>query len=132
MSLDGLIKEMTRMLLSNKNARPIVPFIDRRRLGRLASGNPRVERNVQVVVSTSGVTSETSSPSGVIDPSTIDYYEITGWQPEGPELLTLIIVLTDKRRVRFYSTMQRFDMALLLDELDGTIGGRRRMQCGID
>ena len=32
----------------------------------------------------------------------------------------------DQRRVRFYFTHSQFDMALLLDQLDGTIGVRKR------
>src|SRR6266851_3705825 len=49
-----------------------------------------------------------------------------GLQEHDTGLVTLTFVLADSQRVRFYSTESKFDMALLLDQLDGTIGERRR------
>jgi len=47
-------------------------------------------------------------------------------------LVTLTFVLADQRRVQFYRTESKFDMALLLDQLDATIGMRRREVESVD
>ena len=52
-------------------------------------------------------------------------------EPAG-SLVTLTFVLADQRRVRFYSTHSKFDLALLLDQLDATIGVRRRVVSRVD
>jgi len=41
--------------------------------------------------------------------------------------VTLSFILADQRKVLFYSTEQKFDMALLLDQLDAAMGERRRV-----
>jgi hypothetical protein len=90
----------------------------------IESGGPK--RNLRVVVSDTEVSSEISSPPGAICPQSIDHYEPSGMQASPGSLITLTLVLTDQRRIDFYSTRSQFDMALLLDQLDGTIGLRKR------
>jgi len=67
-----------------------------------------------------------SSPSGSYEPQNIDHYEVFGMHEPTGSLVTLTFILADQRRVQFYSTHSKFDMALLLDQLDATIGVRRR------
>jgi hypothetical protein len=94
-------------------------------IGKLTSVENGPERNVEVVVTKSEVRSAISSPAGSIDPCSIDHYELSGLQHEAG-LVTLTLALRDGQRVRFYSTESKFDMVLLLDQLDGTIGERWR------
>jgi hypothetical protein len=94
-------------------------------IGKLTSVENGPERNVEVVVTKGEVRSAISSPAGSIDPRSIDHYELSGLQHEAG-LVTLTLVLRDGQRVRFYSTESKVDMVLLLDQLDGTIGERRR------
>src|SRR5688572_31968201 len=95
-------------------------------IGKITSVENGPERNVKLVITASELRSEISSPSDTFDPRSIDHYEVSGLQEHDTGLVTLRFVLVDGRRVRFYSTEQKFDMALLLDQLDGTIGERRR------
>ena len=95
-------------------------------IGNLVSLDNGPERDVQIVVTASEIRSEISSPPGAVEAQDIDYYEVAGLQEHDDGLITLTIVLTSRRRIRFYSTHSKFDMALLLDQLDGTIGQRRR------
>ena len=95
-------------------------------IGKLTSVEKGPERNVKLVISPTEVCSEISSPPGTYEPQTIDHYEVSGMQEPAGTLVTLTFVLTDQRRVCFYSTHSQFDMVLLLDQLDGTIGVRRR------
>ncbi len=96
-------------------------------IGKLTSVEKGPERNVSLVVTASGVFSEISEPAGTYDPQTIDHYEITGLQQSDEGIVALTFVMADRRKVLFYSTEQKFDMALLLDQLDATIGERRRV-----
>lgn len=94
--------------------------------GKLTSLDNGPERKVKLVITSSELHSEISSPSGTFDPRSVNHYEISGLQEHETGLVTLRLVLPDGRRVRFYSTESKFDMVLLLDQLDGTIGERRR------
>jgi hypothetical protein len=101
--------------------------VKHRMLGKLTSVEKGPERNVRLVIRPSGVFSEISTPPGTYDPQTIDYYEITGLQQHDSGVVALTFVMADQRKVLFYATEQKFDMVLLLDELDATIGERRRV-----
>jgi hypothetical protein len=98
-------------------------------IGALTSVQNGPERNVKLVVTPTEVQSEISSPCGSVDPRDIEHYELTGLGPEEKGLITLTFVLRDQQRVQFYCTDSKFDMALLLDQLDAAIGMRRR-KCG--
>ena len=95
-------------------------------VGKLKIGERGPERNVKLVITPGELSSENSSPLGSIDPRSVDRYEISGLQGNESGLVTLTFVLGDGRRVRFYATESKADMVLLLDELDGAIGERRR------
>ena len=95
-------------------------------IGKLISVENGPERNMKLVVTQSELHSEISSPAGSFDPQRVDHYEIVGMQERDTGLVTLTIVLVHGQRVRFYCTESKFDMALLLDQLDGTIGERKR------
>jgi hypothetical protein len=96
-------------------------------VGKLTSVENGPQRNVKLVITPTEVWSEIATPAGRYDPGTIDHYELAGLQQHDHGLVTLTFILADNRRVCFYSTEQKFDMALLLDQLDGTIGARRRV-----
>ena len=96
-------------------------------IGKLTSVENGPERNVKLVISSTEVCSEISSPPGSYQPQKIDRYELSGLQEPSGSLVTLTLVLADQRRVQFYSTHSKFDMTLLLDQLDATIGARRRV-----
>ncbi len=101
-------------------------------IGKLTSIENGPQRNVKLVITAGELGSEISSPSGTFDPQSVDHYEVSGLHERDVGLVTLRFVLTDGRRVQFYSTESKFDMALLLDQLDGTIGERRREVSGDD
>jgi len=94
--------------------------------GKLTSLDNGPERNVKLIITSTELRSEISSPSGTFDPRSVNHYEISGLEEHETGLVTLRFVLADGRRIRFYSTESKFDMVLLLDQLDGTIGERRR------
>jgi hypothetical protein len=96
-------------------------------IGKLISVANGPERNVKLVITSHEVRSEISQPAGSYDPQSVDRYEVTGLQQGDTGLITLTLVLADQRKVLFYSTEQKLDMALLLDQLDGTIGERPRI-----
>jgi hypothetical protein len=95
-------------------------------LGKLTSLENGPERNVKLTISATELSSEISSPGGVYQPESVDHYEVAGLREHAKAPATLTFVLADGRRVQFYSTESKFDMALLLDQLDGTIGERPR------
>ena len=96
-------------------------------IGKLTSVAKGPERNVKLVITPSEVRSEISEPPGSYDPQSIDHYEVTGLQQDDKGLVSLTFALADQRKILFYSTQQKWDMALLLDQLDATIGERRRI-----
>lgn len=95
-------------------------------IGKLTSVENGPERNVKLLITASELYSEISSPSGTFDARSVDHYEVSVLPECDTDLVTLRFVLTDGRRVRFYATESKFDMALLLDQLDGAIGEWRR------
>ena len=95
-------------------------------IGELTSVTNGPERNVRLVITPTEVRSEISEPAASCDPRSIDHYELSGLQEHEHGLVSLTFVLADQRRVQFYCTHSKFDMALLLDQLDATIGERRR------
>jgi hypothetical protein len=96
-------------------------------IGKLISVENGPERNVKLTITPNEVWSELSQPAGSFSPQSIDHYEVTGLQQEDEGLITLTLVLADSSRVVFYSTDMKLDMVLLLDQLDGTIGDRPRV-----
>jgi hypothetical protein len=96
-------------------------------IGKLISVEKGPERNVQLVITPLEVRSGISEPPGSYDPQSIDHYEVIGLQQEDKGLVTLTFVLADQRKVLFYSTQEKWDIALLLDQLDATIGERHRV-----
>lgn len=94
--------------------------------GKLTSLENGPERNVKLAISVSELFSEISSPPGVFPANTVDHYDVSGLQDHEKGPVTLHLVLADGRRICFYATESKFDMALLLDQLDGTIGERPR------
>lgn len=95
-------------------------------IGKLTSFESGPERNVKLVISPTELSSEISEPPGSYPPQRIDHYEVSGLQAHDHGLVTLTFVLVGQQRVCFYSTDSKFDMALLLDQLDATIGERKR------
>ena len=77
-------------------------------------------------MTTETLVSEISSPSGSIDPRQIDRCGIVQSNDQEGTLSRLEFILSTGGRVCFYLTYSAFDLALLLDELDGTIGQRPR------
>lgn len=96
-------------------------------VGKLISIENGPERNVEIVVRRDEIRSAISEPVGSIDPSKIDRYELSGVGEQETGLVTLTIILTDSQRIQFYRTDSKFDLVLLLDQLDGTIGERPRV-----
>lgn len=95
-------------------------------IGSLVSIENGPARDMKIDVSPTAVRSEVSLPPGSVLAVSIACYEISGLQPHEKGLVTLTLVLTGGEKVRFYTTHSKFDMALLLDELDGTIGEKER------
>ncbi len=96
------------------------------KVGELISVENGPERNVKLTISPTEVYSEISEPAGIYRPQLITSYEVSGIQDKDKGLVTITFVLTDQRRVRFYSTHSKCDMGLLIDQLDATIGFRER------
>ncbi len=116
-----------RLQLSTIGRAPLRPDVKHHMIGKLTSVEKGPERNVRLVITPAAVFSEISEPVGTYEPQAIDHYEITGLQQRDEGIVTLTFVMADKRKVSFYSTEQKFDMVLLLDQLDATIGERRRV-----
>ena len=95
-------------------------------VGEIISVENGPQRNVKIIISQTEVYSEIAVPIETYDPKMIERYEVSGLELKDKGLVTLTLVLTDKRKILFYSTYSKFDMALLLDQLDGTIGFRPR------
>jgi hypothetical protein len=101
-------------------------------VGKILSVKNGPERNVRLSISPAELCSEISSPPGMYQPQSVDHYEICGLQQHEHGLVTITLVMKDNRRVLFYSTYEKLDMALLLDQLDATIGYRHRESAGAD
>ncbi len=99
-------------------------------IGELTSVASGPERSVDIIVTPNEVRSQISEPPGTYDPRCIERYEVTGLRQDEEGLLTLTLVLTDGRRIHFYRTYSKFDIVLLLDQLDGAIGERPREVVG--
>lgn len=95
-------------------------------IGKITSVKNGPERNVKIIITPTELYSQISSPLGNYLPDSVDHYEIMGLQTGFIGIITLTFVLKDGHRVLFYSTKTQFDMVLLLDQLDGTIGERHR------
>src|SRR5687767_13960157 len=95
-------------------------------IGKITSLENEPERNVKLSITQTELHSEISSPPGPIDPARISHYALFGLQQHEKGLITLTFVLINGERIRFYATESKFDMVLLLDQLDATIGERRR------
>lgn len=96
-------------------------------IGKLTSVDKGPKRTVRLVITPAAVFSEISKPVGTYEPQAIDHYQITGLQQRDEGIVALTFVMADQRKVLFYSTKQKLDMVLLLDQLDATIGERRRI-----
>jgi hypothetical protein len=94
-------------------------------IGKLTSVENGPERNVTLRITPTEVYCEISSPCGVYKPESIVGYEITDLA-KSRGVFALVFVLSNSQRVQFYATQSKFDMALLIDQLDGTIGERPR------
>jgi hypothetical protein len=94
-------------------------------IGKLTSVEKGPERNVKIRITPTEVYSEISSPCATCTPESIVHYEITPMM-KPHDVFTLVLVLTNGQRVQFYATQSQFDLALLIDQLDGTIGERPR------
>ncbi|PAW77725.1 MAG: hypothetical protein B9S32_10645 [Verrucomicrobia bacterium Tous-C9LFEB] len=96
-------------------------------IGELISVENGPQRNVKILVSPTELYSQISEPSGTYLPQNIAYYEIRDLQEHDSEISTITFVMTDNHKALFYSTHSKFDLGLLLDELDSVIGTRRRV-----
>ena len=94
-------------------------------IGKLISVEKGPERNVKIRITPTEVYSEIASPGGPCSAESIVGYEITDLA-KPHDVFTLVLLLADGQRVQFYATQSQFDMALLLDQLDGTVGTRPR------
>lgn len=95
-------------------------------IGKLTSldGGPR--RNVEVAITPELLDSEIAKPQGAVTPS-----RVHGLILERRRLLFRDIIRiwlqTDAGEIDFYRSRSRFDVALLLDELEAAIGHRPRI-----
>jgi len=118
----GVLPSLAVTLLAWQNGK----LEKRLMIGELTSVENGPKRNVKLLITATEVRSEISSPPGGYDPRKIDHYEVSGLREQDRGTVTLTFVLSDNRKVRFYSADSKLDMVLLLDELDATIGHRRR------
>lgn len=95
-------------------------------IGRLVSVERGPERNVRLIVTPKMLASEISIPTGPVDPALVESYSVVQTIDSNGTLSRLHFVLTDGGNTCFYSTYSMFDLALLLDQLDATIGERPR------
>jgi hypothetical protein len=105
----------------------LITVVKHHMIGELTSIKKGPERNVKLVITPMELQSQISEPPGTYDPSSVDHYEVVGLQQEDSCVITLTFILADRRKVLFYSTRSKLDMVLLLDQLDGTIGTRHRV-----
>ncbi len=95
-------------------------------LGEFTGVENRPERNVHVEISEMGLSSAIAEPQTQILPESVKRYELAESHENGGSIWDLRIV-TSSGAISFYRTKSKFDLALLLDELDGTIGERERV-----
>lgn len=99
-------------------------------MGNLISLESGPERNVHITIRVELLSSEIASPSGAINPREIESFEINRCKEGEGIRLSLWFHLSNGNRVLFYSTRSQFDLVLLLDQIDATIGSRPRVISG--
>ncbi len=94
------------------------------RIGNIISVDQGVKRDVAVRISAEELCSEISDPPGPIRSADVTAYRIIEQQSGYRRLLHLDFVTTGGSRIRFYTAATQFDIALLLDELEASLGGK--------
>jgi hypothetical protein len=103
-------------------------FGDKTMIGQLISVANVPERNVKLTINAEEVYSQIADPQGAIKASDITEYLIKEETIEGALLYSLEFTMSSPGlgKVSFYRTRSQFDLALLLDMLEATIGDRPR------
>lgn len=97
-------------------------------MGELISVEGGPQRNVKLVIAVDSLSSEISSPPGALDSRRVQGYEMARVVDGDRTVWRLHLVVSSGEKVYFYATYSGFDFALLLDQLDATIGVRPRTQ----
>jgi hypothetical protein len=97
-------------------------------IGQLTSVVNGPERNVKVTITPEEVYSEIAEPSGARRASDLVEYVVKEETLDGATLFTLEFTMSTPglEKISFYRTHSQFDLALLLDMLEATIGDRPR------
>jgi hypothetical protein len=97
-------------------------------IGQLTSVANGPERNVKVTITPEEVFSEISEPPGARRATDVVEFVVREESVDGAPLFTLEFTMAAPKpgRVSFYRTRSQFDLALLLDMLEATIGDRPR------
>jgi hypothetical protein len=96
------------------------------RTGKLISVDQGPKRDVTVRIAHDELLSEISDPPGPIKGADVTSYHVAEEQCGAVSLLNLYLETATGRRIRFYTADDRFDIALLLDELEASLGNKPR------
>jgi len=96
------------------------------RIGKVISVENGPKRDVKVRISSQEIYSEISEPPGAIPGSSVCSYDVVEEKIEGHLLVHLYLKTIDGGLVRFYTGEAPFDVALILDELEASLGDKPR------
>jgi len=97
------------------------------KLGKIISvGEERPKRNVEIRITSESLLSAISDPPGEIAASDVSGFDVVEKKSLRGLLYHLYLRLNHGDTVLFYSTKTQFDIALILDELEASLGDKPR------
>ena len=97
------------------------------RIGKITSVDATgPKRNVNVRIASNELFSEIADPSGPIPGGDITAVRVAEQQTGDTHVLHLYLETAGGNSIRFYTAETKFDIALLLDELEASLGQRPR------
>jgi hypothetical protein len=96
------------------------------RIGTIISVDEGPKRDVTVRIGSDELFSEISDPPGPIKGADVRAYQVTEEQSGAMRLLHLYLETSTASRIRFYTATTQLDIALLLDELEASLGDKPR------
>lgn len=96
------------------------------RIGRIISIEHGPQRDVAVRITPHWLTSEISVPPGEVRGADVSAIHVTEERAEGMQVFRLDLETIRGERVVFYTAVTKLDIALLLDELEASLGDKLR------
>lgn len=96
------------------------------RVGKIISIEQGPQRDVAVRITSDRLVSEISVPPGDIRGVDVSAIHVTEEQSEDMQVFRLYLETIRGERILFYTAVTKFDIALLLDELEASLGNKPR------